>query len=1112
MEVRRAVPRRFWGKLKHRFSAIQGFLSDFSSRMTRRTIAGIFAGWGLAAAALLAISLAGCSSSSSLTTPATPPVTANFLVVSSSTNGHLPDAIANSPYSYGFQTNLGAPGVSARAPITFQPKSAMPPGLTLSTQGVLAGTPTQPGTFTVTVEALDSSPTPQTADFTYLMNVRKPGAALNAIAHIDLGGHGQNADVVEANAGSTGVPYAYIGTRGSPGDCPATGVKIVDLSQITAPALVATAGGVSGASQQEAKVAVGVTTPEFHPGSVGDLMAVTEQPCDPAAATGTQTGIQFFDVTDPTHPQYLGSWDSGVAGVSDVAILPMPAPANNVGQSNHALDKIYALAAVPDSEVDGTGEGDLRVLDITDPANPHEVGNWGVLASTGTLLVNAVMGYDQRVFLDSIELSSDRKVAYLSFWDEGVVALDVSNPLAIASNNPNLVLDHITYPITSIATTTTPAMPEGNTHEALPVDGDTALLVSDDICASAMQAGAASPSQQTPVNPAVGVVCGAGSAVPLTNNEGWGYVRTYALGSGASATLKGFADTPQSMSDPAPDDGIYTSHNLAWNGDTVHPHGYVAWMSSGVVDLDLTSIAPPSVLATFTPPDTPDPNGNNPAVDNPAKAMVYGVAAYNLNGQHYILASDINSGLWVVQEAPTTQLTILTTSLPDGNMNVPYSATLEAINGALGNSKIFWSLATGSNPLPSGLTLDGTGNITGTPEATGTVEVTFDATDDSGNESEQSINLTINQSFGIAPPTVPLGTTHEPLSFTILGVNGTPPYSWTALNNSLPAGMTLTSGPSQTEATISGSPTSSGTTVTTLQVTDSSPLAQVATLPIQITVQPLTVANPDLLQGDVGAAYQNVMKMDNGTGPYTPVVVSGALPPGLTATQDPASTLDWLISGTPTTAGVYNFGILVTDADGQSATVPLTLVVNPYELTPPVLQAAVEGRGYLQTLSAKGGTSPLILKLVLGQLPPGLTLNPDTGAISGVPASGSAGTYNFTLQATDANGLVTNGAYTLVVFSGTTFAITTTGLPPAQAGQSFSQVLTADFGTPPYKFSITAGALPPGITLDPNGTLAGVLGGSSAGTYGFTVQATDDTGLLASEHFTWTILPAVSPQ
>jgi hypothetical protein len=1082
--------------------------------MTRRTIAGIFAGWGWAAvAALFVLPLAGCGGSgSTITTHSTGVVSANFLVLSSASSGHLPDAVANSPYSYGFQTNLGAPGVSARAPITFQPTLSLPPGLTLSAQGVLAGTPTQPGTYSVAVQAVDSSPVPQTAAFTYLMNVRKPGAALNAVAHIDLGGHGQNADVTQATAGATGIPYAYIGTRGSPGDCPATGVKVVDLSQITAPALVATAGGIAGASQQEAKVATGVTTPEFHPGSAGDLMAVTEQPCDPAHATAAQTGIEFFDVTDPTHPRLLGSWDSGVAGVSDVALLPMPAPVNNAGQSNAALDKIYALAAVPDSEVDGVGEGDLRVLDITDPANPHEVGNWGVLTATDTLLANAVRGYDQRVFLDSIELSSDRSIAYLSYWDEGVVALDVSNPLAIASNDPNIVLDHITYPVTSIATTQTPAMPEGNTHEALPVDGDTALLVSDEICASAMAPGATNANAQTPLNPAVNIVCGPGSAVPLTNNTGWGYVRTYALGAGGSASLKGFAVTPQSMSDPAPDRGIYTAHNLAWNGDTVHPRGYVAWMSSGVVDLDLSSIAPPTVLATFTPPDTPDPNGNDPAVDNPAKAMVFGVAAYNVNGQHYILASDINSGLWVVQETPTTQLTILTTALPAGNMNVPYSATLQAINGALGNDKVFWRLATGSNPLPSGLVLDGTGNITGTPEASGTVLVTFDATDNSGNEAEQSINITINQTFGIAPPTVPLGTVNEPMSFTVLGVNGTPPYSWAALNHSLPLGMTLSAGPGQTEATISGSPARAGTTVTTLQVSDSATPPLVATLPVPISAQPLTLTHPGLLQGYVGAAYQNVMNMANGQGPFTPVVVSGALPPGLVATQDTASTLDWLISGNPTTAGIYSFNVLITDADGQSVTVPLTLVVNPYVLTPPVLQAAVEGRGYLQTLSAQGGTSPLILKLVLGQLPPGLTLNPATGTISGVPASGSAGVYTFTLQATDANGLVTSQAFSLTVFSGSTFAITTTGLPTAQAGQSFRQVITADFGTPPYRFSLVSGALPSGVTLNPDGTLSGVLGGASAGSYGFTLQAIDNLGLTATQHFSWTILPAGSPQ
>ncbi|MGH9392678.1 MAG: LVIVD repeat-containing protein, partial [Terriglobales bacterium] len=405
------------------------------------------------------------------------PVTANFLVLSSSASGHLPNAVAGSPYGYGFQTNLGFPGVPAVAPIAWSAKAALPPGLSLSSQGALAGTPSTPGQYTVSIEAVDSSrPTPLTADFVYLMDVRTPGATLTQVAHNALGGAGQNGDVAVAIASANQRAFAYVGTLGRVGECPASGIKIVDLSQITNPQQVASAGGVSGAAQIKARVATAVSAPGFHPGGHGDLMAVTEQPCDPKTVTTAQAGFQLFDVSDPSHPLALGSWSSGVQGVSDVALLAVPGPLTALGQVDHSQDHIYALAAVPTSETSGAGEGDLRVVDVSNPALPVEVRNWGVLAATATPLAQAVQGVDQRVFLDSIELSSDHATAYLAYWDEGVVVLDVRDPLAIASNNPAVLLDHLQYPITSLATSATPSNPEGNTHQALPVLNNSGLL------------------------------------------------------------------------------------------------------------------------------------------------------------------------------------------------------------------------------------------------------------------------------------------------------------------------------------------------------------------------------------------------------------------------------------------------------------------------------------------------------------------------------------------------------------------------------------------------------------------------------------------------------------
>ncbi|HEY7838973.1 MAG TPA: putative Ig domain-containing protein [Terriglobales bacterium] len=1032
---------------------------------------------------LVAISFAACGGSSHATA-APPPRQTPFELNTDTSTDVFPVAVVNSPYSYAIQSNAGEPNVTATLPVTFSAKG-MPPGMAMSANGAISGTPTKAGVYAVVVSAVDSAATPHTTGGGYTMNVRLPGATLTQVAHNNLGGAGQNAYVTVATASVTHTPYAYVGTRGALGDCPATGVKIVDLIQITSPQLVAEAGGVDGASQERARIASGITSPGFHSGSHGDLMAVTEQPCNPAIASSNQEGVEFFDVTDPAHPLLLGTWQSGVQGVSDVQLLP-------------ENGSIYALAAVPNSENAQTAnpEGDLRVLDVTDPTAPREIGNWGLMKATGIPAGLMYMGQDQRVFLDSISISNDLKTAYLSYWDGGVVLLDVSQPTVINPNNAGIFVNHLTYPTTAAATTTTPSAPEGNTHETLPVDNGAEMLIVDRVCASG-----------TPLNPALAVVCGPQNSTALSPSNGWGYLRTYALPTPNSFSLGGFFITGQSTSAPAPDNGIYTANDLAWNGNLDHPHAYVGWMSSGLVDLDISSIAAPQMLATFVPADTADPNGIT-AQDNPKKAMVYGVASYVSNGQPYILASDINSGLWILEETPTGTLAILTTSLPDGNVGLAYNAKLSAINGAVGKSSVTFKLAPGSNPLPGGITLiDSQGDLSGVPVSTGTTTVTFEADDGMGHSTQQAMTITVKQTLAIRstqqPPQYAVG---EPMSLTLTGLNGVAPYTWSVLSP-LPEGVNI----SPASGVISGTPASTGITTTTVQVTDSSTPPFTASLPITFKVTPLAVSSADLPTASVGASYSDTVTMANGTGPYQAVLISGTLPPGVALSPGASPNSGWLISGTPTTAGSYNFSVLVTDADGQSTTQPFTLVVNPFEVNPAVLPYAREDHGYNEQLNVQGGVSPYSFNLVTGSLPAGLSLSLD-GSLAGVPTSGTAGIYELGLLIKDSNGVTANQTLELDVFSGNSFQVTTTGFPPAVVGQQFQQSITADFGVPPYSFQLLNGILPSGIAFGADGTLAGVPAAASTGSYAFTVQATGNDNQTTSRHFVLTVLAPASPQ
>ena len=82
---------------------------------------------------------------------------------------------------------------------------------------------------------------------------------------------------------------------------------------------------------------------------------------------------------------------------------------------------------------------------------------------------------------------------------------------------------------------------------------------------------------------------------------------------------------------------------------------------------------------------------------------------------------------------------------------------------------------------------------------------------------------------------------------------------------------------------------------------------------------------------------------------------------------------------------------------------------------PPQTQIAV-GRvdsPYSQTFTQTGGTAPVTFSSTGGPLPPGLTLNATTGVLAGAPTQ--AGTFQFTITATDANGCTGSQTFRVVI-------------------------------------------------------------------------------------------------
>jgi hypothetical protein len=249
-------------------------------------------------------------------------------------------------------------------------------------------------------------------------------------------------------------------------------------------------------------------------------------------------------------------------------------------------------------------------------------------------------------------------------------------------------------------------------------------------------------------------------------------------------------------------------------------------------------------------------------------------------------------------------------------------------------------------------------------------------------------------------------------------------------------------------------------------------------------------------QGVVGQPYTHWFKGDGGCGPALPYqfrILSGSLPPGLSLATD------GLVSGTPTQAGSWSLWVELSDQDPPSASwcVPkksereftITIVGGsaappqppPLMITTSSAPTAAVGVPYSFGLSADGGGAQG-WSVTAGTFPPGLSLKP-SGAITGTPTA--AGDFTFTVQVKD-GARASSKQLTITVLPALT--IVTSSAPPGTVGVAYSLALSADGGGA-QSWSVTAGSLPPGLTLSSAGALSGTP--ETVGEFTFTVRVQD---------------------
>ncbi|HET6361067.1 MAG TPA: hypothetical protein VFH11_03315 [Gemmatimonadota bacterium] len=131
-------------------------------------------------------------------------------------------------------------------------------------------------------------------------------------------------------------------------------------------------------------------------------------------ASNRVNGIVVLDISDPLHPTIASEYTETVPGGVHTTWI--------VGELVYLTHN---------------GTGDMRIIDVSDRANPREVGRWGI-------------DNPNRVLHDIFVKDG---VAYLSYWDDGLVILDLGGAGKGGTPTEPVFVSRIYYP-------------EGNTHTA----------------------------------------------------------------------------------------------------------------------------------------------------------------------------------------------------------------------------------------------------------------------------------------------------------------------------------------------------------------------------------------------------------------------------------------------------------------------------------------------------------------------------------------------------------------------------------------------------------------------------------------------------------------------